>query len=130
MKEIIEKMNELIGVCESRVKGLKTESQELSVLRMNLKRQKEEQDEEQKRIDRENEVLSKKKIIASTLAEAQEIKKENSAESHRLKGQREHFELEKKGLLRDVQLEKYQLGQGQKELAKKEKNYKKEILRQ
>ena len=129
MQEIIKKMNELIGTCEARSAKLEKERQELAVLRMNLKKQKEDQAKEQKRIDDENSILRERKVIADTVAEAQEIKRQNSAESERLKGQRQHFELEKKGLMRDVKLGQYRLGQDQKELAKKTKNYKKEVLR-
>lgn len=96
MKEILEELGNLIGICESRIKQNDSEKSELASLRLNLTTQKEEQAETEKYLKDENEKLTRKKLIASTIAEAESIKKKASVDADSIARQREILERDQK----------------------------------
>lgn len=92
MKEILEKLNNLVGVCETRIKKADSERSELASLRLNLNTQKEEQADTEEYLKEENAKLDKRNLIASTIAEAEVLKKKASEKSASLDADREALE--------------------------------------
>ncbi len=94
MKQIIDKLTELTGICEIRIKKVDSERSELASLRLNLNEQKEEQAERTEYLKDENEKLNRKKLIADTIHHANQILKEASEKVQSIKNDREALDRE------------------------------------
>lgn len=93
MQEILKKLNELIGVCESRVKKVEQERTELAALRGNLNAQKDTQESREKDVQSQEAALAKKKLIVKTIEEARQMFQESSEEKKQLKVKRDELEI-------------------------------------
>lgn len=136
MQEILKKLNEVVGVCETRIQKLDTEKAEVASERARLKNQKEVQDAEQKRIDSENEALNKRKNIVKTLDEAMIILKNNSDERKRIKAESDNLEKRKiehaKKVADDtaeIERKRKKLSDMNAETEKKAKDYRIEVMK-
>lgn len=129
MKEILEKLQELVGQCEARLKRFDQQDAELRGRRATLDEQKRRQGITEKVQADERKKLDEMKSIAKTIGEAEEIKRQASIDRDNLNTQKEHFEIEKKGFRKDVMLEKHEIRRGWKELEKEKKRYKKDVLK-
>ena len=135
MQEILKKLNELIGICETRIKKCDAEKGELAALRSNLENQKSQQKARQDEIDADNAALNKRKAIAKTLDEAQAIFKENNNEKKRLKVESENLEKQKAEHTKkvaddnaDIKRKMDKAAAIMKETEKKAENYKVEVM--
>jgi len=135
MKEILEKLYNLIGICESRIKQNISEKSELASLRLNLTTQKEEQSEMGEYLKGENETLDRKKLICSTLAEAYAIKKKASEMANSIKSEKETLEKDQKSHNskvandnRETERQREKAAKERKGLESDKKTYKTEIL--
>jgi len=70
MLEILTKLNELVGICEARVKKFDQEKAELAGKRINLAEVEKKQNAREDEIKKEDEALGKKKLLVQTIAEA------------------------------------------------------------
>lgn len=93
MQEILKKLNELIGVCEARVKKVEHERSELASLRGNLNAQKDTQESREKDVQAQEAALAKKKLIIKTIDEARQMLMESSEEKKQLKVKRDELEI-------------------------------------
>lgn len=135
MLEILSRLNELVGVCEARVKKAEATQTELAALRANLNSQKEQQEAKEKDIQSQNETLDKRKLIVKSLDEARVILKENTDEKKRLKAQADELEKQKADHAKkmaddksDIQRQKDKCAAMNAETEKKAKNYRVEVM--
>lgn len=135
MQEILTKLNEVVGICETRVKKVEATQAELTTLRANLNSQKAQQEEKEKDIQAQNETLDKRKLIAKSLDEAKAILKENTDEKKRLKVQADELEKQKADHAKkmaddkaDIQRQKDKCSAMNAETEKKAVNYKIQVM--
>lgn len=137
MQEILKKLTELVGICETRVNKLEHEKSELAGLRGTLEKQKSDQDIQEKNIQEELDALNKKKAVVKTLEEAQTLLKNNNEEKKRIRVESDKFEQSKKDFekskneaLADLQRQKDKCAALTKETEKKSENYRVEVMNQ
>lgn len=137
MQEILKKLNEIIGVCETRVKKTEATQAELATLRLNLNRQKEEQEAEDKRLKTENAELDKRKLLVKTIEEARALLRDNLEEKKRLKAQSDELEQQKSNHLKkmkddqaDIQRQKDKLAVMSAETEKNAKEFRDQVIKQ
>ena len=135
MEEILKRLCELVRICESRVKKLEHESSELSALRGNLNKQKDDQDAKEKDIKAQEDSLSKKKQVVKTIEEAQGMIKQAGEEKKRLKAEWDSLEDKKsqhekkvKDDMADIARQKEKISAMSKETEEKAKNYRVEVM--
>lgn len=135
MQEILKKLNEVIGICETRVKKVEATQSELSTLRADLNSQKAQQEAKEKDIQSQSETLDKRKLIAKSLDEARMILKENTDEKKHLKAQSDELEKQKAEHVKkmaddksDIQRQKDKCAAMNAETEKKAKNYRVEVM--
>lgn len=95
MQEILNKLNELVGICETRVRKVETERSELFALRGTLNAQKESQADQAKDIKNQNKELDQRKLLVKTVDEALAIFKATMEEKKRLKAFADDLDLQK-----------------------------------
>lgn len=130
MKEIRERVNELIGLCEIRLKKVETERNDLNGLRHQLEQQKKEQAEKQAWIAEEHQKWRARKIIAETIEHANAILKESSEMKESLARRQADFEIARRGLERDRVIFENEIRTLRRNLDKERKNMKKELLKE
>ena len=135
MQTILTKLNELVGICESRVSKLDQEKAELAGKRATLESQRKSQETEQESIKAQNEALDKRKLLVKTIDEAKASLKANAEESKRLKVQSDEFDKKKsdheKKMAEDrayIEDQKKKCAAMNAETERKAKEYKKEVM--
>jgi len=128
MQDLIEKLKELIGQCEARIRKCDQDDATNSATRATLEAQKKEQETTARNQAQENERIKKLKLVTKVLAEAEEIKRQASLDLENLNSRKEHFEIEKKGFKNDIRVKEQELQAAWKKLEKKGKTLEKDIL--
>lgn len=135
MQEILKKLNELIGVCEARVKKIESERSELAALRVNLNAQKESQDSREKDVQAQETSLAKKKLIVKTIEEARQMVSDAVQEGKNIRVTKDQFEEQKAAHVKkmneeiaDIQRQKEKLAAMNAETEKKAASYKTQVM--
>lgn len=135
MEKILELLNEVVRVCDVRVRKVDAERAQLASLRGNLNQQKTAQEEERLHLKDENEKLKRKNLIADTLAHAEQILKEASGKSQGMKIDRDALERDKrvqadrvKNENIDIERRKKKIANDSKALEKDKATYKDKIV--
>ncbi len=135
MQEILKKLNELIGVCEARVKKVEQERTELAALRGNLNAQKDAQDAREKDVQAQEAALAKKKLIVKTIEEARQMSSDAAQEGKNLRAAKEQFETLKAEHVKkmdeergDIQRQKEKCASMNSETERKAKVYREEVM--
>ena len=135
MDKIVEQLKELVGVCQVRIKKVDAEKAQNTADRATNKKNKEANAEKDESLKRESAALDRKKLIVSTVAEAEQIKKKASELGNAVKADREKLDRDQKVHAekiesdnKDIERKKGKCAKDRKALDRDAENYKDKIM--
>jgi len=135
MDKILEKLCELVRLCEIRLGKVNSEKAQNAADRATNTKDKGTNAEKDEFLKRENASLDRKKLIVSTVAEAEQIKKKASKLLEDVKTDREILERDKKAHSenvarekKDIEFQKKKVAKDRKSLDSDKENYKEKVM--
>lgn len=135
MQKIIKKLEEVVGLCEARLKKVEQDRNELAALRITLEQERKDLDGREKDIDAREAKLKDSELIGKTIQEANQILADASQRSKNVRIEEDALEASRQEHAKTIAEDKAEIERLKEKVAKqsaeidaKAKTYKQEVM--